>query len=436
MRTKKSPLIPGAAALLALGLSACLGLNSEGGKSKSSPSSAAVRLVPVSQPTDAAALARRGAGNAPADLESFQVAVSSITLVQSVQLGGETGTGWQSPQGTFTVFDNAALNNRMNTAAHHGADAALDADFIDFMQPSDLAKLATSAPFRSEQVADYNYVLVNWAPAFKVRASIPLGEGETVYTKTGTWDSSTYQTTASTPMMSGPAETVRVVSPNGGSFFRFLKPLSIKESDLNGTVMVHDTVSRHDSSGHVVPFDTVVAMGQLSVMLVFNSDELLSAWDSSSALAASGGPERAELTSPDGLGNIHVPVLDLTAVPYRQGQDIWRETYIFDAVDPQVPGRNVRVRLELYLVDDNIVAVGLRGISAGAGGPPVMAPSAFFVEEGADGSIDIQNWDHTSIFSPFHRLDSIGPTGTATMDFMYLTIPGATYSLVEKRKMN
>jgi len=423
--------------LTALSVSAlisCLGITGDESSGSRKTAASSIRLVTLSAPTQEAGLARRGAGNTTERLESFQVAVAGITLVKTVELGG---TGWHNPQGNFPIFENKSLSTRMQDSMFHDYNVPHDSDYIDFMTEAGRAKLAATAPFTEQEVGDYNFVLINWTEGFRVRASVDLGDGNTIYTKAGTYDSARYQTTAVTSMFTGPAETVMAVHPNGGTFFRFLKPLSIKESDLNSTLMVHDTVTHHDSAGHAVPFDTLVASGQLSVMLIFNPDGFITAWDSSrSTSSILGGMEQADFRGPDGLGNMHVPPLTATAVPYRQGQAIWRETYLFEAPYPGDDARSVRTRLELYFVEDNIVAINLHGLPGAGGGPPTDAPGAFFVENKSDGGLDVQNWDHSPIFSNFRRLAEIGATGTSDMDFMAATIPGATYTLVEKRVMN
>ncbi|GEM_PF-3938627 len=410
----QSAFLPFALMIAPLGLSACLGIMD--GTSPTQKSSASIRLVIVREATDdlgpvgkVSGLARtaiRGAGNTPETLESFQVAVSSIQLAKSIDL---TGTAYKDPVDPFPIFTNAGLAQKDLSHPELPGNAVQDGDYIDFMSSQGLAKLATSAAFHSEQVGEYNYVLMGWAPTFKVLASVALAGGDILYTKNGTLDSNISQIHAAGSLFAGPAETVDIDSHNGGTYFHFLKPLAILPSDLNTTALVHDTVSRRDSSGHAVPFDTLVQAGQLSVMLIFNPDGLISAWDTANANPPAGaGLALAQITGPGGLGNLHVPALNATAIPYRQGQGILRETYLFAADHPLHPGIGIRTRVELYLVENNIVAINLRGLSGPGGGPPVDPMGAFSVANGTDGDLVVEDWNHTSLLPGFRRLGAVG----------------------------
>ena len=421
---------------LSLAFCACLGLTDEKPAGGGQNRSAHIRLVPIREPAApvGAALARKGAGNTADGLESFQVAVSAIQIVKDVDL---TGTGTHNPVDPVMLFSNPALSDRSTVDTTHAIEEGQDADYIDFMTAAGLQKLSTSSTFFSQNVGAYNFVLVNWAMAFRVRAAINIGGGQTVYTKQGTLDAQGWQVHAASSMFQGPAETVKVSKNNGGTWFHFLKPLEIRESDLNTTVMVHDTMSHLDSLGHAVPFDTLVPAGQLSVLLLFSPEAYLSAWDSSHVTSSmTGGQEMAELTGPDGMGNIHVPALDATAIPYRQGEEVWRETYVFTGDHPQNPGQEVRTRLELYTIGDNIVGIHLRGLSGSAGGPPVDPPGAFFVDRNAAGLITVQDWNHAAILNGFKTLPYVGDADHTDFDFGYMKVTGAEYTLLERIQLN
>jgi hypothetical protein len=418
-----------ACACLAAGIMSCLGTDS--GKSGEFKKSASVRLIPVMEPTQNRALARRVGGGTSEGLESFQVAVEAIFMSRELTI---TGSGWSNPVGFLGFYEAPALigseRHDVITAAN-AMDAENDRYFIDFMTAAGRARIATGATFTEAALGEYNFVIVNWALPFRVKASVDLGDGRTVRTKAGVYNASTGVTTASSDMMSGTAETAVVIKQNGGTWFHLLKPLKLTEADLNTTTLVHDT-TRRDSAGHVI--DTLVPAGQLNVMLVYNPDGFLSAWDS--ADTHGGGMDQAELAGPGGVGNIHVPYLDATVVPFRTGEEVWRETYVFTGTDPERPEFGFRTRFELYTVGDNVVAASLRGLVGPAGEIPLEAGNIFFAENGTGGALEMLSHDRSPVLGGFHRLATVGAAGTADLILGMRHLNGCAFSLVEKHRMN
>lgn len=417
-------------------LAGCIGSDSGSGPS-ARKSKAVIRLVPVLEPTSGAALARRVAGGTGGGLESFQVAVEMVYLAQDISI---SGSGWSDPRGVLSLFQQDPLMTETHNVvtAANALDPANDGYFIDFMTAAGRSRLSSSGGFVSEQLGEYNFVIVNWAMPFRVRGSVGLGGGETVYTKSGTYNAATQSTLAAGDMFTGPAQTTVAVKPNGGTWFRFLRPLVLTDSDLTTTRLVHDT-TRRDSLGNVI--DTLVPAGQLNVMLVFNPDDFLTGWDTAYA-AGSGagpmprGPTSTELTGAGGLGNIHVPFLDATVVPFRTGEEVWRESYVFTGEDPSDPGFDFRTRFEIYTVGDNVMAASVRGLVGPDGEFPLESMSVFFAQSGAAGTLDFQDHAHGNIVGDFRRLGALGTTGTANLTLGHMHVPACAYSLVEKRRMN
>lgn len=421
------------AAALALTLSACLGTTDAPRQGvQKSPS---IRLIPVREPTLGSGAAKRAAGNRAAGLESFQVAISSISLYRDITING---SGWGNPVGPFNLFQAPDWGAYGFITGENALDPANDRYFVDFMSPGGLSRIATSAPFTSGNLGEYNYAVVSWEMPFRVRASIPLDDGLVLYTKAGASiaDPGTphFTTHTAASMLTGPAETSVAVKNNGGTWFRFLKPLTLTEADFNATALVRDT-SRRDSLGNII--DTLVPAGQLNVMLVFNPEEFLAGWDTAYSPGEwSGlGPD---ITGPGGVGNILVPFLDATAVPYRQGEVVWRETYLIDAENPSPPRQGIRTRFEIYTVGDNIVAASLRGLVGPRGEHPVETPIVSFVEaSGGGGLLSVQDYAHAPILDGFIRLPAPGISGRTDLALgMGIRVTGASYLLVEKRRMN
>lgn len=419
-----------ACAGLAAGLISCLGTNDSGDSGKTAAHSATINLIPVLEPTQDRGLARRVGGGAAEGLESFQVAIEAVFMARDITI---TGSAWSNPRG-FLGFYRAeglmAAGHNVITGAN-ALDAANDRFYVDFMTAAGRERIANTATYTEGELGEYNFVIVNWAQPFRVRGSVDLGDGRKVYTKAGSYDEARGATVAASDMFTGPAETSVAVKNNGGAWFRLLRPLVLTSADFDTTKLVHDT-TRLDSSGHVV--DTLVPAGRLNVMLVYNPEGFLTAWDT--AYASSEGPSNAEITGPGGIGNIHVPFLDATVVPFRTGEEVWRETYLFTGSDPEQAAFGFRTRFELYTVGDNVVAASIRGLVGPEGEAPLESNNVFFVEYGTAGALEIQSHDHSSLIGGFRRLAAPGAAGVADLTLGNRHITACAFTLVEKRKMN
>jgi hypothetical protein len=106
-----------------------------------------------------------------------------------------------------------------------------------------------------------------------------------------------------------------------------------------------------DSSGD--PIVNHIRSGRWNVLLVFNpKDMLFGGADDSSNSSIQG-----DIRSADSSQYVSVPFLKATAVPYREGEDVMRETYEFTVTVDQAWARGTYgMRLELYLIGDNVVA--------------------------------------------------------------------------------
>ncbi|MEO6095494.1 MAG: hypothetical protein ABIW76_07410 [Fibrobacteria bacterium] len=424
-----------ACACLAASLMSCLGTNDSGGSGKTAAGkSAIINLIPVMEPTQNRALARRVGGGTAEGLESFQVAIEAVFMARDITI---TGSAWSNPQGFLGFYraeDLMTEGHNVITGAN-ALDAANDRFYVDFMTAAGRERIANTATYTEAELGEYNFVIVNWAQPFRVRGSVDLGDGRKVYTKAGSYDAARGATVTASDMLTGPAETSVAVKNNGGAWFRLLRPLVLTAADLDTTKLVHDT-TRLDSAGHVV--DTLVPAGRLNVMLVYNPEGFLTAWDT--AYASAEGPSNAEITGPGGIGNIHVPYLDATVVPFRTGEEVWRETYLFTGLftgaDPERAGYGFRTRFELYTVGDNVVAASIRGLVGAAGEAPLESNNVFFVEYGAAGTLEIQSHDHSSLIGGFHRLAAPSSAGVADLTLGHIHISACAFTLVEKRKMN
>ncbi len=372
-------------------------------------------------------------------LESFKVAVSDLSLAKNLTTNG---SGWSGISGVLSLFsqDIGDYNNLDSSLAHNATWAN---HFIDFCDPNSVNRIASSKPFTLRDTGDYNWVVVNWAPFFKVRATIPLPGGDTVFTQDGpitkhfypnsnTTDNGYYITEASKSLLQGPAEDAIVKKNNGGTWFRFLKPLHLTEADLDSNTTFPDTVGKDSTGKPIIHF---IPSGKWNVLLVFNPQDLFYAGQKDQSNSSING----DIQSPDSSAYIHVPFLKATAVPYREGEAVMRETYEFDVkIDQPWAKGNYGMRLELYLIGDNVMAVTVNSYPTDGNLAPPEVPVIFFADEKPDGSLILQNWDHSPVFNDFVRKTTVGEKGSVLWDASSLsqTAQTLTYHLTEIKKMN
>jgi hypothetical protein len=172
------------------------------------------------------------------------------------------------------------------------------------------------------------------------------------------------------------------------------------------------------------------------VLLVFNPQDLLMA----GASDASDGSVIPDIQSPDSSAYFRVPFLKATAVPYREGEDVVRETYEFSVGIDEAWARGAYgMRLELYLIGTNVVAATVNSYPTDGNLAPPEVPVIFFAEEKADGSLSLQGYDHGALFDGFARKGAVGETGTVAWNpeaGTGLTAQTLSYRLAEIRKMN
>jgi hypothetical protein len=397
-----------------------------------------IRLEPSINGMPAALL--KVAPSGAAGVQSFQVAVAAIELAKDLTT---SGSGWSDIRGPLPLF-------RQDMGDHNAIDSVMarDADwrrhYIDFCDPASVGRLASSQPFTARDTGDYNWVVLNWAPFFRVRATIPLPGGDTAYTHDGfverhTFPNSSrddayyYVTRPAGSLLQGPAEDAVVRKNNGGTWFRFLRPLHLTEADLDSGSTVDDTTGR-DSLGN--PIVRKIPSGRWNVLLVFNPQDLLFA----GAGDSSNGSVVPDIQAPDSSAYFRVPFLKATAVPYREGEDVTRETYEFavTANESWMHGE-YGMRLELYLIGDNVVAANVNSYPTDGTLAPPEVPVIFFADAAADGSLSLQGYDHSAIFDGFARKTAVGATGTVPWNSGGVAgSPTQTlgYRLAEIRKMN
>lgn len=214
------------------------------------------------------------------DLESIKYYFTGLTICKDLTV---KGTGYSNPKGCLEIF-------RLSDEGYDSFDIAkAEADFaanpghwVDLMKKGDMKaklfpagkefKLMTGeqkiADFKKRKAAgtlspeelehaddmpaeghlpegdegEYKFAVINWMKPIRLKAKVKMGS-KTLYTRTGTLKTDTvgvdnfkhnYIEAAdlSTPNAAGGADEITFMHNNGGSWFKFSKPLVITKEDL------------------------------------------------------------------------------------------------------------------------------------------------------------------------------------------------------------
>jgi hypothetical protein len=368
-----------------------------------------------------------------AGLESFQVAVGDIRLAKDISSDGTALMGlgksltlFSQDLGDISTLDEAAVR-----------DPAWSSHYIDFCDPGSVSRLASSKPFTVRDTGDYYWVVFDWSSFFKIRATIPLPDGDTIFTHDGPIakyfypgsDVDYYVTESAHDLRQGPSEDAFVRKNSTITWFRFLKPLRLTEADLDSGTTIADTVGTDSDNKPIVQ---QVPSGKWNVLLVFNPKDLL--W----AQLDGNRSFNPSIRSADSSSSVNVPFLRATAVPYREGEDVMRETYEFSvqSMSLGVSG-TYGMRLELYLIGDNVVASTAVSYPTDGNLPPSEPPIIYYVVAKSDGSLSLQDYKSKPIFDGFVRKTTVGEEGSVPWGYgASANDPSLTYKLTEIKKMN
>lgn len=322
-----------------------------------------------------------------AQLESLRYYVSSILLCESLET---MGTGFSNAQGCLTVYE-APIQDDYPTFLADQARAHPER-YVDLLDPASLATLASPVSLGPEHVRAYSYGLVNWYRPVFVRASVDLWAGggtpTTLFTHDGTLVTDmadpNYLTNEVADLTVGPAEDGVAVLNNGGNWFKFQAPFEITDADV--------------ASGAAITLD-----------LVFDPDRIVSGMNCTT--------RTVPFKDPAGRA-IAVPLLELSPVPLRAGQQAYRETYLVHVDDPGLANR-FDLRIELYGVDGDptqtIYGVDLKGLlTADSAGEP-MAQKVSFVATAPDGTLELQDYASAPMIRGLSRLAAPGDAGTLVL---------------------
>jgi hypothetical protein len=339
-------------------------------------------------------LAFSGGGAVRPGLESLEYYITSVQICETMEA---QGSGFSNPAGCLQLYsgDVSGLTYGLEDDWTPLADQAraTTTGFVDLLNPSSRAGLNATTELRQDHVRSYNYGIINWSLPIKVKASIPLADGTTLYTHDGTTQYETvgvdnwrhYFTSPSTPLTTAPAEKAVVLLPNGGNWFKFQNPLTVTQADID-------------------------ERRQWVLDLVFNPEGIVKGF-------AGSGISQSNLEERDGSGAITraitVPMLDLAPIPHRQSEQVVRESYLASMV---VGSQAFDLRLELYSVegDPSQTVYGVDAktlVTAASSNVPTEVSKISYVVAASDGSLTFQSFTQSPIITSFERVaEELGTT--------------------------
>jgi hypothetical protein len=247
--------------------------------------------------------------NTAAQLESLKYVFGFISICEGLTTNGSS---FSNPTNCIQIYDGPTVGDGSSSAITPSNLASYASSQIDLMDATSRARLNGAKALTTSDARSYNWAVLNWYTPIAVKASLDV-QGATLRTKAATsYDvNNVAQTTADLSAGSTAEESV-VISPNGGSFFKFQSPFVISSADISaGTSYVVDLVFNPEGliSGNKNVASTPTFSGQLY----------------SSAQQA-----------------IYVPMIQLTPVPRKSTETSKKETYLIDL------GTAGKTRLELY----------------------------------------------------------------------------------------
>jgi hypothetical protein len=339
-------------------------------------------------------LAFSGGGAVRPGLESLEYYSYSVLICESLT---PSGSGFSNASGCLELYsgDRSVLSYDLDGDWTALADAARarETGFVNLLDPGSRAALSGTTPLQAEHVRSYNYGIITWSLPIKVKATVALGDGSFLYTHDGPTRVQTigvdnhrdYYTAPNSELDVGPAEKAVVILGNGGNWFRFQNPLTIRQADID-------------------------EKRQWVLDLVFNPEGIVKGF-SGDGTTRSNIREQSE--AGPSLRGINVPMLDLAPVPHRASEQVLRESYLAHL---NVSGNVFDARIELYSVEgdpnQSVYGVDVKSLVArdGTSVPPELAKISSISTE-TDGSISFRSFTGAAVISGFHRVaNELGTT--------------------------
>lgn len=170
------------------------------------------------------------------DIQSLQYYLSSIRFAEDLELNG---SAFNNPTNSVTLFNNELGDVSMYESYGFDEAEADTSNYVDLLDETDVeAKI--NQTLESVTPGTYNYMMINWAQPFKIRATAYDASGTAVLstksatsneeiTDSGGGGEYTYYRTTTGDMTTSPSESelTTVVFNNGGAFLKLATPLTI-----------------------------------------------------------------------------------------------------------------------------------------------------------------------------------------------------------------
>lgn len=275
--------------------------------------------------------------------------------------------------------------------------------YIDLANTNSMSQFSGEIQMDESSIGEYKYFTLNWFRPIKYRAEITLLNGKTLYTKDGVKIVSNVNTryfTGNKLLTNSPAETAIYEFDNGGTWFKFLKPLRITAEDVRNNT-------------------------NINVMLAFNPDGYLI------------GTENGYGQSYDSAGySIRLPFFIAVPIAYRDGETVMRETYQADVISSAA---SYRIRVELYtLKQDEATLYGaiVTGLTLSNDTVPQEFAKVYQSSKNTDNSINLLAWNGDVIVSNFTRLTTVGSKTVALVGNGSGGTYSASFKLTENTNIN
>lgn len=246
-------------------------------------------------------------------LKSLKYMISSIQVCEDLTINGTGYSGTSNCSALYSADLPGALSDSTQDVSMDVINAMQNGDYdsyqIDLMNETSRAKLNVDAQIKA---GTYHYAVINWAAPIQFNAEVAVN-GTTIYSKpttsVGTGDSRS-QSTTTDDLIVAPAKDGVVISPNGGTFFKFPSPFVVSEEDIDAeTKFVMD--------------------------LVFNPEGVIRATDTPGEFSMSSWFKGTN-------GAMYVPMLSLAPVPRHADDTNSKEVYTL------TDANSTTYRLELY----------------------------------------------------------------------------------------
>lgn len=356
-------------------------------------------------------------------LKGLKYYISGISICQGMSLSSGTAYGdlknciaiytpETNPDPRY-AYDSKSDYNTMGNTARSNTDG-----FIDLMDATSRAKLNKSTSITKENIGDYNYGIITWYPVVKMTAEIAIGGSPTGYFRTSDGTSSNsngYLTTFSGDFskVETAAEAV-VVLGNGGNWFKFQKPLSITQADIDANT-------------------------EFALDLTFNPDGLVKAYAAGYGDGCGTCTLKDTVANPvnvnSSAGNLFTPPSQIALIPiaHKSDDSVMKEVYLGSVEGTNSEGSDAfDLRVELYYLKSD-AAKSIYGAEVHT---LINANTTSFVNNfakisevsvAADGAVDLKKFDGQTVLTSLTRKTTVGETTTATIKCSDLNAGGFTF---------